>query len=119
MEWLDTVVKVIVFGLLVWSLKNLFNERTKKLKPGDVTVTLELMKQYCKEKREDSEMKQATNLSHAVELIKQNLSQGEKKFEKFETCIDNLATQVSAVNTSILLLRQKIDESNSVKPKPP
>ena len=120
MDWLDTVVKVIVLGMLVWSLKNFITERTKKVKPEDVTVNLELMEKYCKGKREESEMKQATSLAHAVELLEQSLSHGDEKFEEFKKSIENLTKEVSGVNTSVLLLRQKIDETNSTEtPKTP
>lgn len=133
MEWLDTIVKVIVLGMLGWALKNYIVERTRKLKPKDVTVTLELLKSYCKEKREERdkthealkedlkekrealEMKLTAGLAHSVELIDQNLSQGREKFDKLEGSINTLVNKVSDMNTSFRLLKQKIDEKDSVK----
>ena len=102
MEHSHWITNIIVLGLLVWALKGLIMERTRKVKASDQYLTQGEIQVHCKEEQGKIRGEFGDKIDHAVSLIEKDLQHGEARFKEIGTEIKNVKQQINDMHLAII-----------------
>lgn len=107
MENVVFYVMAFIGGILSWTLRSLFLEKTMKRRAGDQYVSLGELDLYCRRKHDTDKIIKEMEIKHLKELIEKDLTSNTSRLEKLESTVSGLSDTLNDIGKKITRLLDK------------
>ena len=104
MEKLLPYIISFLGGVLFWSLRTLFLEKTMKRRASDQYVSLGELDLYCRRKHDTDKAIRELEITHLKELLGKDLTSNTNRLEKLEAVVSDQSKTLSNVNENLIKL---------------
>lgn len=91
-------------GVLFWSLRTLFLEKTMKRRASDQYVSLGELDLYCRRRHDTDKTIRELENTHLKELLGKDLISNTNRLEKLEAIVSDQSKTLCSVNDNIIKL---------------
>lgn len=91
-------------GVLFWSLRSLFLEKTMKRRASDQYVSLGELDLYYRRKNDTDKIIRELEITHLKELLGKDLISNTSRLEKLEATVSDQSKTLSKINDSLIKL---------------
>lgn len=89
-------------GILFWSLRTLFLEKTMKRRASDQYVSLGELDLYCRRKHDTDKAIRELELKHLREILEKDLKSNTDRLERLERAIDGQSELLTDIGKKVL-----------------
>lgn len=91
-------------GILFWSLRSLFLEKTMKRRASDQYVSLGELDLYCRRRHDTDKTIRDLETEHLKELLGKDLTSNTRRLEKLEATVSDQSKTLRDVNDNLIKL---------------